>query len=272
MHFRVSWSPPRRSDEWRTLQYPVGCGTVLTGLVSQFGRALQMAGASFARFVRYRFHRWLPWLAAMAVGDTGGEDEAAMVAALLRGDERAFDWLFNQHHTTLVGLALPNWRVPAIAEEIAQESWLHVLRGLPRFQFRSSLRTWISTIVMNRARTRARREHRSLPFADAWTAALSGGEPAVDQDRFVPSDSPENADRWVSAPRPFLPEERVLADETRAIVQRAIATLPVAQREVITLRDIEGRTATDVCNTLGLTETNQRVLLHRARSRVRAAL
>jgi len=141
-----------------------------------------------------------------------------MVAALRRGDERAFEWLVLQHHTTLVRLALRYVHDPAVAEEVAQETWLHVVKGLPRFQFRSSLMTWMSQIVMNRARTRARRERRSLPFADAWTTALAGGEPAVDQDRFVSSDNPATADRWVSAPRPWLPEERVLANETQAIV------------------------------------------------------
>ncbi|MBV9601372.1 MAG: sigma-70 family RNA polymerase sigma factor [Chloroflexi bacterium] len=202
----------------------------------------------------------------------GAEDEAAMVNALLQGDERAFEWLVQQHHTTLVRLALRYVHDPAVAEDVTQETWLHVLKGLPRFQFRSSLKTWMSQILMNRARTRARRDRRSLPFADAWLATLAEGEAAVDQDRFVASDSPANADRWASAPRPFAPEERVLAHETQALVERAIADLPVAQREVITLRDVEGQTAAEVCNTLGLSETNQRVLLHRARSRVRAAL
>ncbi len=208
----------------------------------------------------------------MGSGEPSAPDEKAMVEALLRGDESAFEWLVQQHHTTLVRIALRYVRDPAIAEEVAQETWLHVLKGLPRFQLRSSLKTWMTQIVMNRARTRARRDRRSLPFTDAWLATVAGGEPAVDPDRFVPSDSPTNADRWTSAPRPFVPEERVLADETRSVVQRAIATLPIVQREVITLRDIEGRSAAEVCNTLGLTETNQRVLLHRARSRVRAAL
>src|SRR5215510_9551452 len=104
---------------------------------------------------------------------------------------------------------------------------------------RSSLKTWMTQILMNRARTRARRDRRSLQFTDTWLATLADGEPAVDQDRFVPSDSPTNADGWASAPRPFVPEERVLAQETQAIVQRAIAALLVAQREAITLRDIE---------------------------------
>jgi RNA polymerase sigma-70 factor (ECF subfamily) len=204
------------------------------------------------------------------VGDTVQEE--AMVTALLHGDERAFEWLVQQHHTTLVRLALRYVRDPAVAEDVAQETWLHVLKGLPRFQFRSSLKTWMSQILMNRARTRARRDRRSMPFADTWLATVAEGEAAVDPDRFVPSDNPTNADRWASAPRPFLPEDRVLAQETRAVVERAVAGLPVAQREVITLRDIEGQTASEVCNTLGLAETNQRVLLHRARSRVRAVL
>src|SRR5215472_1736876 len=133
-------------------------------------------------------------------------EEAAMVEALLRGDERAFEWLVQQHHTTLVRLALRYVRDPAIAEEVAQETWLHVLKGLPRFQLRSSLKTWMTQIVMNRARTRARSDRRSMPFTDTWLATLADGEAAVEQDRFFPSDSPANADRWASAPRPFVPE------------------------------------------------------------------
>lgn len=201
-----------------------------------------------------------------------GTDEAALIDGLLRGDEAAFEHLVQQHHTTLVRLALRYVRDPAVAEEVAQETWIQVLNGLPRFQFRSSLKTWISQILMNRARTRARRERRSLPFADAWLTTLAEGDAAVDQDRFVPSDSPANADAWASAPRPFVPEDRILAQEAQEVVAHAIAQLPVAQREVITLRDIEGLSAADVCSALDLTETNQRVLLHRARSKVRAAL
>jgi RNA polymerase sigma-70 factor (ECF subfamily) len=187
----------------------------------------------------------------MGAPETSPPDEATMVDALLRGDERAFEWLVQQHHTTLVRLALRYVRDPAIAEEVAQETWLHVLKGLPRFQLRSSLKTWMTQILMNRARTRARRDRRTLPFTDTWLATLADGGPSVDPDRFVPSESPSNPDRWASAPTPFAPEERILAEETQAIVRRAIAALPVAQREVITLRDIEGRSAVEVCNTLG---------------------
>lgn len=104
-----------------------------------------------------------------------------MVAALRKGDQQAFTWLVGQHHATLVRLALRYVRDFAVAEEVAQDTWLHVLKGLPRFQFRSSLRTWISRILINRARTRARRE-RSMPFSDAWSAVLSGEPLAVDQE------------------------------------------------------------------------------------------
>jgi len=198
------------------------------------------------------------------------EDE--IVAALRRGDEQAFAWLVEQHHTTLVRLALRYVPDVATAEDVTQETWLHVLRGLGRFQSRSSLKTWIVSILKNRARTRATRERRSMPVTDAWLSTVRSGEPAVDPDRFFGREKPELEDRWASAPRTLAPEEQLLASEAQAIVSRAIEALPLAQREVITLRDIDGRSSADVCNVLAVTETNQRVLLHRARSKVRAAL
>jgi RNA polymerase sigma-70 factor (ECF subfamily) len=198
--------------------------------------------------------------------------EEQMVAALRQGDEAAFAWLVDQHHAQLVRLALRYVGDQATAEDVAQETWLHVLRGLARFQFRSNLKTWILSILLNRARTRRQRDRRSLPVSDAWLAALAGGEPAVDGDRFFGPDGPGQMDHWASAPRGVAPEERLVATETQAVVQSAIAALPLAQREVITLRDIEGWSAQDVCNTLRLSESNQRVLLHRARSKVRAVL
>jgi RNA polymerase sigma-70 factor (ECF subfamily) len=203
---------------------------------------------------------------------TGDPDEVRMVAALRRGDEQAFTWLVEQHHATLVRLALRYVPDLATAEEVTQDTWLHVLKGLSRFEFRSSLKTWISRILINRARTRGRRERRSLPFADAWSAALAGGPPAVDPQRFFDPDDPGRADRWASAPRAWGPEQQLLVAETQSLIQQTIALLPLAQREVITLRDIEGLSAIDVCNAMALSETNQRVLLHRARSKVRAAL
>jgi RNA polymerase sigma-70 factor (ECF subfamily) len=198
--------------------------------------------------------------------------EQQIVAALRQGDEAAYAWLVEQHHTTLVRLALRYVPNVATAEDVAQETWLQVVRGLPNFQFRSTLKTWIFSILVNRARTRGKQEQRNMPVSDAWLAQLAGGQPAVDADRFFGPDQPAQLDHWASAPRDVAPEERLLAAETRAKVEHAIAALPLAQREVITLRDIEGWSAEEVCNTLDLTETNQRVLLHRARSKVRAVL
>jgi len=205
----------------------------------------------------------------MATGDT---DEVRMVAALRQGDEQAFTWLVEQHHATLVRLALRYVGDQATAEEVAQDTWLHVLKGLSRFEFRSSLKTWISRILINRARTRGHRERRSLPFSDAWSETLAGGPPAVDPERFFDAAGPGQTDRWASAPRAWGPEQQLLVTETQSLIQRTITMLPLAQREVITMRDIEGLSAVDVCNAMALTETNQRVLLHRARSKVRAAL
>jgi len=197
--------------------------------------------------------------------------EEQMVAALKEGDDRAFAWLVDQHHAMLVRLALRYVPDMATAEDVTQETWLHVLRGLSRFEFRSSLKTWIVSILKNRARTRATRERRNTPVSDLWLATVSD-EPAVDPDRFFGLENPALVDRWASAPRGVAPEEQLLASETQAIISQAIQALPLAQREVITLRDIEGWPSADVCNALGLTESNQRVLLHRARSKVRAAI
>jgi RNA polymerase sigma-70 factor, ECF subfamily len=202
----------------------------------------------------------------------GDPEEVRMVTALKGGDEQAFAWLVEQHHATLVRLALRYVRDPAVAEEVTQDTWLHVLNGLSRFEFRSSLKTWISRILINRALTRRQRERRSLSFSDAWAVALAGGPPAVEPERFFDTNDSARADRWASAPTAWGPEEQLLASETQSLIQRTIAALPLAQREVITLRDIEGLSAIEVCNTMGVTETNQRVLLHRARSKVRAVL
>lgn len=197
--------------------------------------------------------------------------DADTVAALRRGDEAAFLALVDRHHAALVRVATAYVGRRAVAEEVAQETWLAVVRGLDAFAGRSSLKTWIYSILVNRARTIAVREGRSLPFADL--ADAGAGEPAVEPERFLP---PGDADAgwWASYPRDWstLPEARLLADEVRAQVEQAIAVLPPAQRTVITLRDVEGWSAAEVCTTLELSEANQRVLLHRARSRVRRAL
>jgi RNA polymerase sigma-70 factor (ECF subfamily) len=161
----------------------------------------------------------------------------------------------------------------AVAEDVVQETWLGVLQGLARFEGRSSLKTWIFRILTNRARTRGQREGRSIPFSAVWNPETDSTEPAVDADRFSPPGSVD-AGHWVSRPRDWeaLPEDRLIGQETRAQIQQAIDALPDSQREVITLRDVEGWSAEEVCNVLQISESNQRVLLHRARSKVRRAL
>jgi len=162
-------------------------------------------------------------------------------------------------------LALSFVRTPALADDVVQEAWLGVLRGLERFEGRSSLKTWIFRILVNRAKTRGERESRSVPFSALETAE---GEPAVDPDRFGADGG------WVSPPRPWGggPVERLLAGEARGVIDAAIEKLPPAQRRVITLRDIEGLGADETRELLDLSDGNQRVLLHRARSKVRQAL
>lgn len=159
----------------------------------------------------------------------------------------------------------------AVAEEVVQEAWLGVVQGIDRFEGRSSLRTWIYRILVNTAKTRGAREGRSVPFA---SLAGDEGEPSVDPDRFLPADHDRFPGHWSSFPPSFddVPEERLLSGETLDHVRRVIDELPPAQAQVIRLRDVQGWTSQEVCNALELTETNQRVLLHRARTKVRAAL
>lgn len=186
-------------------------------------------------------------------------DESALVAALRAGDERAFMELVELHTPGMRRFALTFVHSPSVADEVVQESWLGVLRGLDRFEGRSSLKTWIYRIVANVARTRAVREARSVPFS----AFATDDEPSVDPERFLADG------HWESPPEPW---RAVLDSEARAVIDRAIAALPDQQRQVIELRDVEGWGSDEVRNVLELSETNQRVLLHRARSKVRAAL
>jgi RNA polymerase sigma-70 factor (ECF subfamily) len=204
-------------------------------------------------------------------GRTG--DERALVQALRRGDEAAFARVVDDYTPALMRLALAHVPSRAVAEEVVQDTWVGVIRGLDRFEGRSSLRTWIIQILLNTARTRGRREKRTLPFAYFRRRAEEGGdEPAVDPDRFQGRRG-EVPGAWASPPAEWSdPEHQLETAAARDVMLKAIAELPPRQREVITLRDIQGWPAAEVCNALGLTETNQRVLLHRARSKVRAAL
>jgi RNA polymerase sigma-70 factor (ECF subfamily) len=193
-------------------------------------------------------------------------DEQAVVAALRAGDEAAFTELVRRHHGSMLRVALLYVSTRDTAAEVVQETWLGVLRGLDRFEGRSSLRTWIFRILTNTAKTRGVRDRRTVPFS-----AL-GDEPdtAIDE-WFMPADHPEWPGHWAVLPEPW-PEDRLLGAEIRERLDRAIDALPASQRAVITLRDVEGLGSAEVCNVLELTETNQRVLLHRARTRVRREL
>ena len=204
--------------------------------------------------------------------DPLGGDER-LVAELRRGDEDAFKRLVDEYGPFLLRLAMMHVPSRAVAEEVVQDTWVGVLNGLDRFEGRSSLRTWIASILLNNARTRGQRERRVLPFSFFARRRDEGrDEPAVSADRFQSArDSQPGA--WARPPAEWdSPIERLSTKEARTVLLEAIAQLPPRQREVIALRDISGWSAEETRNALGLSETNQRVLLHRARSKVRAAL
>jgi len=198
-----------------------------------------------------------------------GSDER-ILAALRAGDEEAFGKLVREWHSSLLRVAQIFVPSRAVAEEVVQETWLRVLGALDRFEGRSSLKTWVFRILVNTAKTRAQREGRSIPFSALQDAARVP-EAAVEPERFLPDDHPQHPGGWASPPRD-LPEERLLAAETRDVIAAAIEQLPANQRAVISLRDVEGWSSEEVRNALDISEVNQRVLLHRARSRVRRAL
>jgi RNA polymerase sigma-70 factor (ECF subfamily) len=204
--------------------------------------------------------------------DATGNDDARLVAALRAGDEAAFVRLVDRYHGSLLRLARL-YVAPAAAEDVVQETWLGVLRALDRFEGRASLKTWLFRILVNRARTRAARDARTIPFSRLVQLETETTESAVDPARFLSADDPCWPGHWLLPPSAEeLPEQRLLAGELRERVRAAVAALPPAQREVVTLHDVEGWTAHEVCRLLGLSDANQRVLLHRGRSKVRAAL
>jgi RNA polymerase sigma-70 factor (ECF subfamily) len=187
-------------------------------------------------------------------------DGSELLARLRAGDEAAFAGLVDRHHAAMVRLARGYVRSPAVAEEVAQDAWLGLLRGLDQFEGRSSLRTWLFRIVTNRAISAGLRERQHLPVAD--------GELADDDGRF-------SQDGWWARPPVHWADEaidRMVAPEAAARVRQLIDGLPPAQRQVVMLRDVEGLPAADVSSILGITGGNQRVLLHRARARIRRHL
>lgn len=205
--------------------------------------------------------------------DAQTEADRRLVAKLRTGDSAAFMRLVDDLGPAMLGLARQFTPSRAVAEEVVQETWEAVLKGLDRFEGRASLKTWIFRILANRAKTRGARERRTVPFAALADAEAGGHFEAVTADRFHAADG-ASPGHW-AAPVPrweTMPERAAESRETLALVRETIDLLPEMQRTVILLRDVEGWDGPQVSNALEISETNQRVLLHRARSKVRAAL
>jgi RNA polymerase sigma-70 factor, ECF subfamily len=210
-------------------------------------------------------------LGPQAVASEADVDEA-LVERLRGGDEEAFATLIDKYGASMLRVARIYVRDQAVAEEVVQETWLAVFNGIERFEGRSSFRTWLFRILANRAKTRGAGERRSVPFSAISAAAGSSDEElGLDPDRFFGADHPKYPNHWALPPRSW-PEQRAEERETLMVITEAIAMLPDNQREVIRLRDVEGWSAEEVAKVLDLSDVNQRVLLHRARSKVRAAL
>lgn len=193
--------------------------------------------------------------------------DAVQLAALRAGDERAFAQLVDQLSPRMLKMARVYLTAEAAAEDAVQEAWLVVLNSLDRYEGRSTLSTWVLGIVINTARARGRREARARPFSELEP----DDSPSLSAERFLPDDHDRWPGHWAIAPTPW-PEKALETAEDQRLVRDAVAKLPETQRAVITLRDMIGCTPQETCNALGLTDTNHRVLLHRARTRVRAAL
>jgi RNA polymerase sigma-70 factor (ECF subfamily) len=209
-----------------------------------------------------------------ATADTGRADETELIEALRRGDDQAFVKLVDELSPALLRLARAHVPSRAVAEEVVQDTWLGVVNGIDRFEGRSSLRTWIYRILLNNARSRGVREKRTLPFSSFRRRAEEGSDDDIglDADRFQ-GRRDQQPGGWARPPLEWdAPEERLASDDARQVLLEAIAGLPPRQREVIVMRDIQGLSSEEVRNALEVSETNQRVLLHRARSKVRAAL
>ncbi len=191
-----------------------------------------------------------------------------MVRRILSGDDAAFSELVDREHKLLVRLARGVVRDPALVDEVVQDCWLAVVKSLASFEGRSSLRTWLGRIVLNRARTVATRAARSLPIS-SFEHEADDREDIVDGERFSARGF------WKSGPTRWEeedPERLVARREIREAIERSLDGLPPGQRAVLTLRDLEGWSSEETCNVLEISESNQRVLLHRARARIRAAL
>ena len=200
-------------------------------------------------------------------------EDLLLLTRLRAGDEAAFVYLVEAHHASMVRLAMSFVTDRSVAEEVAQEAWLGVLKGIDRFEGRSSLKTWIFRILTNTAKTRGERESRIVPFSSLASTSADGEEVGLDLDRFQPEGA-ANPGHWWAPPSDWgtSPEKVALSGELRGRSEDAMAKLSPQQREVIRRRDIEGWASEEVCNVLNIRESNQRVLLHRARGKVRQAL
>jgi RNA polymerase sigma-70 factor (ECF subfamily) len=211
----------------------------------------------------------MPAEQAIASSRLIGSDEQ-IVAALRAGDERTFRDLFERTYPMMKRVARSYVASDAVAEEIVQETWMAIVTGIERFQGRSALGTWIFSILTNQAKTHSARERRALPLSCVAPADVQ--ETSVDPDRFQKDDEAWPG-HWATPPRPWQkPERRLLSLEAREQLKRALGRLPARQRLIVGLRDIEGLSGEEVCDLLGLSQENQRVLLHRGRSRLRAFL
>jgi RNA polymerase sigma-70 factor, ECF subfamily len=213
--------------------------------------------------------RPIPPTAPTSVDAPAADRDAALLAALRAGDEQAFATLVTRHHASLKRVARAYVSTDAVAEEVVQDTWLAVIAGIDRFQERASIKTWLFHILANKAKTRGKRERRIVPFA---SLARAEDEPAVAPDRFQ-REGDAWPGHWAVPPRPWDdPDRRLHALEARDRLRAAIGALPDTQQAVLTLRDVEGLEAEEVCELLDLSPGNQRVILHRARARVRAEL
>ncbi len=188
------------------------------------------------------------------------DDDAELVTRLRAGDEQAFVQLVARHHAAMLRLARSFVSSSAIAEEVVQDTWLGVVRGIDGFAGRSSFKTWLFQILVNRARSTGVRERRGVTIGDAT--------PAVESARF------DGSGAWAAPPQHWAEDsdERLLAESLAERLRSALDELPPRQREVVILRDVDGLSGSEVCDVLEISEANQRVLLHRGRSQLRGAL